>query len=326
MLFGMTVLCITSVRATEVPVVPENSYLFSYFLKNGEDGLHLAWSADGMKWQALNEGKSFLKPEVGKSKLMRDPCITTGPDGTFHMVWTDSWDSGTIGYASSKDLITWSAQKDVPVMAREPGTRNCWAPEIAYDAKGKCFRIFWASTIPGKFPETELGGSNDLNHRIYSTTTKDFVSFSPTTLYFDPGHNVIDSTLTEFRGKTVMIYKDESKVPEVMKNLKLATAPSPAGPFTLVPGNINPPGSWVEGPTALQVGGEIILYFDAYTRHRYEALATNDFLTWRDVSKDLVMPAGARHGTAIALPGRIVRNLLDPANARGRGLPAIKIE
>ena len=290
--------------------LPETCYLFSYFLKNGEDGLHLAWSTDGLKWQALNGGKSFLKPEVGKSKLMRDPCVTTGPDGTFHMVWTDSWDSGTIGYASSKDLITWSPQKAIPVMAHEPATRNCWAPEIVYVPQGKHFRIFWASTIPGRFPETELGGRNDNNHRMYSTTTTDFTSFSPTVLYFDPGHNVIDSTITEFGGKTVMIYKDETKAPEPMKNLKLATAKSPAGPFSAVPGSINPPGSWVEGPTVLRVGKEAILYFDAYTRHRYEALATSDFKTWRDISKDLSMPAGIRHGTAFAVPAAILRELM----------------
>ncbi len=80
------------VSAAPLPVhaadVPENAYLFSYFINNGEDGLHLAWSADGLKWQALNDGKSFLKPDVGKSKLMRDPCVNTGPYGTFHMVWT----------------------------------------------------------------------------------------------------------------------------------------------------------------------------------------------------------------------------------------------
>jgi hypothetical protein len=57
--------------------------------------------------------------------------------------------------------------------------------------------------------------------------------------------------------------KDESKLPQPMKNLKLATAPSPAGPFKPLPAPINPPGSWVEGPTALQVGAKTILYFDA---------------------------------------------------------------
>jgi hypothetical protein len=197
-------------------------------------------------------------------------------------------------------------------MTHEPGTRNCWAPEIVHDSKAGHFRIFWASTVPGKFPDTELGGQNDLNHRMYSTTTTDFQSFTPTTLYFEPGHNVIDSTLTEFRGKTVMIYKDETKVPEAKKNLKFATADSPAGPFTPVPGDITPPGSWVEGPTALPVGEEVFLYFDAYTRHRYEALATRDFKTWRDVTNGLSMPASIRHGTAFAVPGSVVRKLLQP--------------
>lgn len=304
--------------ATSAPAadVPDKAYLFSYFINNGEDGLHLAWSADGLKWQALNDGKPFLKPEVGKSKLMRDPCVITGPDGTFHMVWTDGWDGGTIGYASSKDLITWSPQKSLAVMAHEPGTCNCWAPEIVHVAKDNHFRIFWASTVPGKFPETDLGGRNDLNHRMYSTTTKDFVTFTATTLYFDPGHNVIDSTLTEFHGNTVMVYKDETKVPEAKKNLKLATAASPAGPFTPVPGDITPPGSWVEGPAVLHVGEETILYFDAYTRHRYEALATKDFKTWRDVSGELTMPAGIRHGTAFPVSGEIVRGLLEAGKTR----------
>jgi beta-xylosidase len=65
---------------------------------------------------------------------MRDPSIAQGPDGTFHLVWTSSWkgDLG-FGYASSKDLIHWSEQQFIPVMANEPSTVNVWAPEIMYD-------------------------------------------------------------------------------------------------------------------------------------------------------------------------------------------------
>lgn len=80
-------------------------FLFAYFMGNGEDGLHLAASTDGFTWETINDGKSILPPLVGESTLMRDPCITTGPDGTFHMVWTTSWTGNTIGYAHSKDLI-----------------------------------------------------------------------------------------------------------------------------------------------------------------------------------------------------------------------------
>src|SRR4029078_11454775 len=118
---------------------------------NGEDGLHLAWSHDGYTWERLNDGKSYLAPTAGKSKLLRDPCVVRGRDGTFHLVWASGWNENNVGYASTKDFIRWSAQKEVPVMAHEPRVRNCWAPEIAYDATRNEFIIFWASTIPGRF-------------------------------------------------------------------------------------------------------------------------------------------------------------------------------
>src|SRR3954466_5123485 len=75
-------------------------YLFTYFTKNGEDGLHLAASPDGYRWEKLNRGDSYLAPKVGKSKLMRDPCVARGPDGTYHLVWTSGWNENNIGHAS----------------------------------------------------------------------------------------------------------------------------------------------------------------------------------------------------------------------------------
>jgi hypothetical protein len=326
-LLPLTLLLCSLQLAVAAPAAepPGKCYLFSYFLNNGEDGLHLAWSNDGLKWQTLKNGGSFLTPSVG-GRLMRDPCITIGPDDTFHMVWTDSWKGGTIGYASSKDLIHWSAQKALPVMAHEPTTQNCWAPEIIWDPAAKHFRIFWASTIPGRFPATELGGRNDSNHRIYVTTTNDFLTFSPTELFFDPGYNVIDATLLSYQSKTFMIFKDETKVPTPMKNLRLATAPGPSGPFTVRPEPINPPGSWVEGPSALEVGDQVILYFDAYTRNQYRALASKDLKEWSDVSRELVMPQGIRHGTAFEVSPRILkglRNLAEAATEDNRIMPEV---
>ncbi len=83
-------------------------YLFSFFRGNGETGLYLAASEDGLHWTALNNDRPLLKPEVGETQLMRDPAICMGPDGRFHMVWTTSWRGVTIGYAHSEDLIRWS--------------------------------------------------------------------------------------------------------------------------------------------------------------------------------------------------------------------------
>ena len=89
-------------------------YIFSYFVGQA-DGLHLAYSTDGLRWTPLANNESILTPKVGEDKLMRDPSICQGSDGTFHMVWTSSWNDRIIGHASSKDLVNWSDQQAIPV-------------------------------------------------------------------------------------------------------------------------------------------------------------------------------------------------------------------
>ena len=85
----------------------EELFLFSYFKGHG-DGLHLAWSEDGLMWHALNGDKPLITGETGPEKLMRDPFLLTAPDGWFHLVWTAGWHGKGIGYAYSRDLLTWS--------------------------------------------------------------------------------------------------------------------------------------------------------------------------------------------------------------------------
>jgi hypothetical protein len=238
---------------------------------------------------------------------MRDPCLIQGPDGTFHMVWTTSWGGSTIGYASSKNLLQWSAQQAIPVMKDEPAALNCWAPEIFYDASRKEFLIFWATTITNKFLETAGMAENKYNHRMYSTTTRDFATFTPTRLFFDPGHNVIDATLIESGGRFHLIYKDETVKPP-KKHLRMVVGDRPAGPF----GPPTPPFTrdWVEGPTVLPVGSDFIVYFDCYRDHHYGAMRSRDLRQWEDVTKSLVMPKGIRHGTALAVDPKILEPLL----------------
>src|SRR5215475_10544922 len=288
------------------------NYLFAYFKNNGEDGLHLAYSRDGLKWEALNEDKPYLTPAVGGEKLMRDPCVIQGPDGVFHMVWTTGWRGREIGVAHSKDLIRWSEQKAVPVMADEPAAMNCWAPEIFYDGRQKQYLIFWATTIPGRFPATESSGDNGLNHRIYYVTTKDFRSYSKAALLYDGGFNVIDATIVksaagELRRGYVMILKDETRNP-VKKNLRIAVSDKATGPY----GAASPPFSpeWVEGPTAARVNNEWIVYFDMYRDKRYGAVKSADLKNWAPVTDKLSMPAGARHGTVFRVSDEVLAQLL----------------
>lgn len=274
-------------------------YLFSYFKGNGEDGLHLAYSLDGLKWTALKNDSSFLKPTAGKDKLMRDPCIVRGADGLFHMVWTVSWNEKGIGYASSKDLLTWSEQKYIPVMEHEPDALNCWAPEIFYDALKKEYMIYWATTIPGRFPKGDTSGDSKYNHRMYYVTTKDFKTFSDTKLLYDQGFNVIDATIQKNGQQYVMFLKDETRYPP-QKNLRLAFSNTLTGGYSTASEPITGQ-YWAEGPTVLKQGKRWIVYFDKYREHKYGAVASTDMKQWTEISDQLEMPKGIRHGTVFTV-------------------------
>ncbi|WP_210520095.1 glycoside hydrolase family 43 protein [Hymenobacter terricola] len=293
------------------PLKKNEVLLFAYFKGNGEDGLHLASSPDGYQWTALNHDQSFLKPTVSKDRLMRDPCIIRGKDGRFHMVWTTSWHERGIGYASSPDLLHWSEQQDVPVMASEPTARNCWAPEITYDAPHGQYLIYWATTIPGRFPqgETTLEGGN--NHRIYYVTTTDFKAYSPANVLYDQGFNVIDATIQPAGKRYVLFLKDETREP-AQKNLRVAFADQATGPY-------GPPSApitgkyWAEGPTAILLGSEWLVYFDKYTKHRYGAVSSTDLKQWTDVSDRVQFPQGTRHGTVLRITKKELARLTQNA-------------
>jgi hypothetical protein len=285
--------------------------LFSYFTGNGEDGLHLATSEDGLQWTALRGGASFLQPVAGENKLMRDPCLLRGPDGIFRMVWTTSWSGGTIGYSSSEDLVHWTKQKTLNVMSAEPTTANCWAPEIIWDARQGHYLIFWSSTVPGKFPVPDETDRPDQtrpprNHRLYSTTTKDFETFTPTKVHYEPGFNVIDETMVQDGTDWVMFVKNETEIPVAAKNIFFVRAPSPDGPWTAPSKPVTPPGTWVEGGTAIKLGEWWHLYFDMYRDKKFGVMRTKDFKTWEDVTADLVLPQGIRHGTVLRVPRTVV--------------------
>lgn len=283
------------------------NFLFAYFKGNGEDGLHLAHSTDGYHWLALKNDQSFLTPTAGKDKLMRDPSIVQGRDGTFHMVWTVSWGEKGIGYASSKDLVNWSAQQYIPVMEHEPEAKNCWAPELFYDNKSKTYYIYWATTIPGRF---KTGDEQKYNHRIYYTTTKDFTSFTPAKLLYDDNFSVIDAFIMKEGKQYVMLLKDETDKPNTPeKNIRIATSKKPEGPYSS-PGKPITGNYWAEGPAAIKIDGEWFVYFDKYIEKRYGLITTSNLEQWEDKSDKLELPEGIRHGTVFEVSQAVVDKLL----------------
>lgn len=293
------------------------AYLFSYFINDSKDGLHLAYSYDGLNWTALNGGKSYLTPTVGKDKLMRDPSICQAPDGTFHMVWTSSWTDRIIGYASSRDLIHWSEQQAIPVMMHEPTAHNCWAPELFYDEPSQTYYIFWATTIPGRHKEVATSESEKgLNHRMYYVTTKDFQTFSKTKMFFNPDFSVIDAAIVKDpkNEELIMVVKNENSNPPE-KNLRITRTRNLAKGF---PTKVSPSitgNYWAEGPAPLFVGDTLYVYFDKYRDHRYGAVRSLDHgETWEDVSDLVSFPRGIRHGTAFAVDTSVVEALIANRN------------
>jgi beta-glucosidase len=314
---------LASVASAQSTAPPGKAYLFSYFTRNGEDGVHLATSEDGITWTALNGGRSVIQPAVtgdgigwqdwnSRAALMRDPSIVQGPDGMFHMVWTISWTDHGIGVAHSRDLIHWSRQERIPVMEHEPTALNSWAPELFYDAATQQWMIFWATSIPGRFPASDSIAQNTsrgrADHRLYYVTTRDFKTYSKAKLLYDGGFATIDGTIAKNGDRYYLVMKDETFFPRPVRSLRVATATRATGPY----GPASPPFTAMdtEGPSILHSGGWWYVYYDEYTRGHYGAVRTKDFVTFQPFSDSLHTPRGIRHGSAFLASRAVVNGLL----------------
>lgn len=287
----------------------KKAWLFTSFHEPANEGLRLLYSYDGYHWNDLKN--TFLAPQIGNQKVMRDPSMVQAKDGTFHLVWTTSWkgDKG-FGYAHSKDLVHWSDQRLLPVMAHESSTVNVWAPELFYDDEADQFIIIWASTIPFRFPKGVEDEDN--NNRMYYTTTKDFKTFSPTKLFFDPGFSVIDAVIVKRqKNDYVLVLKDNTR-PE--RNLKVAFGKTPLGPFE----NASAPFTkkFTEGPSVTKVGKEWLIYFDTYQDKRYDAIKTTDFKSFTNASPHISIPEGHKHGTILKVKLPIIKKLIKASQGR----------
>ena len=293
---------VTLVMMFSTSASAKDIYVSTSFHEPANEGLRFIYSYDGINWNPI-EG-TFLAPKVGNQKVMRDPSIVKGPDGTFHLVWTSSWrgDKG-FGYASSKDLIHWTEERFITVMD-DPTTVNVWAPELFYDDVKRQYMIIWASCIPGKFPDGLEDHNN--NHRLYYTTTKDFKTFSKAKLLIEPGFSSIDATMVK-RGNNdyVMVLKDNTRK---QRNIKVAFAKSPYGPWSEASESFTD--MFCEGPSTAYVDGWYYIYYDSYRQKIYGAHRTKDFKTFEDRTGSVKFPVGHKHGTVFMASEDIVNKLI----------------
>lgn len=279
--------------------VAEGAYVFAYFKEPGSQGIYLALSRDGYKFEPLNDGQPWLKPEQ-TGEIMRDVFITRNPEGKgFRMVWTWNWRGDSLGYAESANLMTWSAQRKIEIMKDFPAVRNVWAPETYWDAKTKEWLLIWSSSF----------NNSDQGNRIWSSRTKDFVTFTKPAVFFDPGFVVIDATMFHRRKDWVMVFKDQTVDP-LRYQVRWMAGPSVTGPWGEMSGPITQ--SWSEGPSVVKVGDEFVVYFDHYRapRAKYEGVQTKDWMHWESVNDRMSFPDHAKHGSFFRVSDAEAQQLL----------------
>lgn len=227
----------------------EDVFLLSYFKSNGETGVFLACSEDGLTFKDLGDGRAIFTPPAWEGQnLTRDPSIVFH-DALFHMVWTSSWVGTCFGAATSPDLKRWSEPVRVEPFRNWPASdqsANTWAPEVHWDPVQKNYVILWSSATAGVEGD---GGHNsgglekdpsrkvkpDLHHhRTFISRTTDFKSFTDAKVFFSPGFSEIDACMAfDDRGTTdptddrwVLAVKDEQMEELGGKNIRLTATPA----------------------------------------------------------------------------------------------------
>lgn len=313
------------ISCINISSVAKKAYVFTSFREPSVSGLQYLYSYDGLHWDSIPG--VFMKPMIsnetpyidrftGKevtptfcgTHVLRDPSIIKGTDGTFHLVWTTAWSgSHGFGYASSRDLIHWSEQREIPVMA-DSCTNNVWAPELFYDDETEYYYIVWSSAIhPDRYTDEDKKGTNGC-HRPYFTKTKDFKTFTPAKQFYDCGFNSIDGFIVKkAKNDYVFVLKDNRK--PGYSDLFCVFGNSPEGPFSSPSAKFAP--HYSEGPCVLKLGDEWIIYFDQYKPdQRYCAYSTKDFKTFTEINDRISVPVGHKHGTIVEVTNKQLKKIL----------------
>jgi hypothetical protein len=283
----------------------QDAYLFAYFKEPGNQGIYLALSRDGYHYTELNGGQPWLAPahpgsNPREGEIMRDVFLTRAPDNTFRMVWTWNWRGNSLGTASSPDLLTWSEQKEVPIMKDFSDVNNVWAPETYFDSAKKQWLLIWSSSMQ----------NSEEGNRIWYSMTPDFNIFSKPAIFFDPGYVVIDATIFhDTTGPYRLIFKEQTYDPLNFQE-RVATGPTLEGPWSNISGFINE--TWSEGPSAIRIGDKYVVFYDHYRapRAKFEAVATTDWKHWEDVTSQTSLPAYCKHGSFLKITGEEANRLL----------------
>ena len=309
----------------------DDLFLFVYFTDNGEQ-VYAAYSENGRNYSALNGGSPVFAPPAWPSENLARDLSVLFENGTFHLVWTSDWEGASLGYASSPDLLNWSAPTQImPFPGEQP--RNVWAPEFYYDRVTDNYKIVFSSSLPSELNDGD--GSQDpaaptWDQRPYAITTTDFTSFSNASLLLDQNFSLIDRQLT-YDDR----YTDDTDDDRVLMTAAVAGGGNPTAGTqgirltwgnrnidSIIPlasddfGNHKSIVSGWEGQCLICHGGEWLLYMDSIGSG-YRLYTSADLLHWSDDTPNLSMPiANPRHGTFIRISRMALENLTPQGYAR----------
>jgi uncharacterized protein YceK len=266
--------------------------------------LHLAVSTDGRHWEPLNGNKPVW------DHFVRDPFIARGPDGLWRMLATGGGpkrDRAVVGprclYATSTNLVDWQVEDYLPLMkdvrnAAGDLTRNIWAPEWFYDERTGEAVLIWSSSFE------DAGWKKS---RLWFARTRDWKTFTPAKVLFDPPYSVIDGTLLKHEGVYYLFHKEEefgARTGE-RRAIRLATSKTLEGPYEIFQGPLND-GQLVpvitEGPAVMPdpTGAGWLLLYDYCMADDYGVSWSGDLKEWK-IEHDVSFPADARHGSAFGI-------------------------
>jgi len=265
-------------------------YVMSYF-QTVSESLFLAVSEDGFRWTPLCNGAPILQSTIG-ARSIRDPHFSQDREGVFHLLFSNSWNSDSIGHCTSRNLLHWSAQELLPVMQSVPLTNTAWSPECFYDGEEELYRIIWSSCVG------ELADRDDYVHydsRIWGTTTRDWEHFTTPDIFYDPGYSVIDASVASRNGAYLLAVKDErgdNSDDTQHKAIHLGWSNHATGPYEMIADFVTPP--LTEGPTLFrredENGGEWVMMFDHFMRGHFGAAAGRDGKSWVNITDRMAPP------------------------------------
>ena len=312
--------------------------LFTYFRGNGEKGMNLATSEDGLAFTPLNEDRPVLEPPPWQGQnLVRDTSIRYH-EGWFHAVWTTGWRGRVFGYAKSRDLRTWTDHRQVmPFPTDTPAEdqpENVWAPELHWDPSSKSFVILFASTTRRERLDEDASNNDGrigskYDNRVYVTRTTDFITSTPARVFYACDFASIDAVMAfdADHDRWAMVIKcsrneDLSRMPG--RNLWLSflgrDLETPvfgpligpiAGNHAPMFSNVQPRKSMAEGPSLLRYRDRWLLVWDEPAGDGLQLATSPDLQQWTH-QRQATLPSHGLHGSLFLAPRQAVAWLKTP--------------